>query len=141
MADPMDLTDFYNTRLSADQEKAYQAWGKQQAETQGRNPANDVYDYDMRGFWNAAQGNPQFAENGHAGDTYKKPNHPTFSTFSQYHGQDGFEGGQWSQNPGGSWNFAPGSGNFHFRNLNDLRDYFNRAEPGNNLDLSKIPMS
>jgi len=37
----------------------------------------------------------------HGVDTWKKPNHPTFSNQSKYHGVDGFYGGNW--NPDGGY--------------------------------------
>jgi hypothetical protein len=133
-ADTPDYTDKYNTKLSAKDEAAFQAWGKQMAAQDGRNPAADTYDYDMRGFWKAADGNPQFAENGHAGDTYKKPNHPTFSTFSQYHGVDGHEGGAWGGGQNGQpWTFTPGATNLQMRDIGDLQQYFDDREKGNRL--------
>lgn len=130
-ADPYDYTDRYNTQLSPAEEAAYQAWGKQQAAQQsGRNPANDTYDYDMRGFWNAANGTPQFADNGHAGDQFKKPNHPTFSTLSQYNGVDGSQGGTWGGGQNGQpWTFKPGASNLQVHDIGDLQRYF--ADPRN----------
>jgi hypothetical protein len=130
-SDPYDFTARYNTPLSPAQETAFQAWGKQQAaENSGRNPALDTYDYDMRGFWNAANGNPQFADNGHAGDAFKKPNHPTFSTLSQYHGVDGNQGGTWGGGQDGQpWTFSPGATNLQVHDVGDLQRYF--ADPRN----------
>ena len=68
--------DDYNTMLSPDQEEAFQAW-------KAHNAANDSgADYDLRGAYLAnMQRDP---ENGHMGDRFKKPNHPTFSDQSQY---------------------------------------------------------
>jgi hypothetical protein len=136
VADPGDYSGRYNTPLSPADEAAYQAWGKQQAAAGGRNSAADTYDYDMRGFWNAAQGNPQFADNGHAGDQFKKPNHPTFSTLSQYHGVDGNQGGAWGGGQNGQpWTFTPGATNMQFHDAGDLQQYFQQVEPGNQLIL------
>jgi len=68
--------DDFNTMLSPDQERAFQSWKSQ-------NAANDSgADYDLRGAYLAnMQRDP---ENGHMGDRFKKPNHPTFSDQSQY---------------------------------------------------------
>ncbi|NJN97929.1 MAG: hypothetical protein HC875_29570 [Anaerolineales bacterium] len=53
----------------------------------------DLDTYDVMGFWKAGE---DVDDRGHGTDYYKKPNHPTFSTESQYHGSDGFYGGQWT---------------------------------------------
>jgi hypothetical protein len=132
--DPDDFSDRYNTKLSPEQEAAFQEWGKRlAAQSGGRSPAADTYDYDMRGFWAAADGDPQFAENGHAGDRYKKPNHPTFSDQSQYHGVDGHEGGTWGGGNGEPWTFTPGRSNLQFRDIDELQQYFDEREQGNRL--------
>lgn len=131
--DPYDFTNRYNTQLTPAEEQAYQAWGRQQAAQRpdGRNPAQDTYDYDMRGFWKSGG---DFAPNGHAGDTYKKPNHPTFSTFSQYHGVDGNEGGVWAGGQNGQpWTFTPGATNLKVHDVGDLQRYFSQVEQGNQL--------
>ncbi len=65
----------YDTPLSPQQEAAFQIWKMQNA------PRDTGQDYDLRGAYLA-----QFARaaNGHMGDQFKKPNHPTFSNQSQY---------------------------------------------------------
>ena len=83
--------DRFNTELSPAEEAAYLKW----ATKTGR--VNDAIDYDMRGAWKSGAAQ---SDNGHYPDTYKKPNHPTFSDQSQYHGTDREEGGKWV---GGSW--------------------------------------
>lgn len=133
--DPYDYTDRYNTALSPDEEARYQAWGKEQAAARadGKNPAADTYDYDMRGFWKSGQ---SLSDNGHAGDLFKKPNHPTFSNQSQYHGVDGNEGGVWGGGQSGQpWTFTPGATNLQTHDTGDLQRYFEEVEPGNKLIL------
>lgn len=136
--EPPDMTNQYNTALSPQDEAAYQAWGKQQAATperNGRNPASDTYDYDMRGFWKSGM---KFAGNGHGGDLYKKPNHPTFSNQSQYSGRDGYKGGTWSGGQDGApWGFTPSQTNLNNTGVAGLERYFGDAEPGNYLMLPK----
>lgn len=135
--DPFDYTNRYNTKLSVPDEAAFQAWGKKEAEKSGRNPAADTYDYDMRGFWKSGG---EFAGNGHAGDQFKKPNHPTFSTFSQYHGVDGNQGGAWAGGQNGQpWTFTPSATNLKVHDAGDLQRYFQQVEPGNQLILSGAP--
>ena len=113
--EPPDFTSRYNTRLSPHEESQYQAW----AQKIGR--SNDTFDYDMRGAW---KGGVSQAENGHFPDTYKKPNHPTFSNESQYNGVDGFQGGQWSDQ-----GYKPSSTNLQMYGPSGLRDYFEKVEP------------
>lgn len=76
--DPNDQTVNYNTPLSTDLEAQFQAWAAQDPKR-----LNDLYDYDMRGFW---KNGAQYADNGHGDDRFKKPNHPTFSHGSDYSG-------------------------------------------------------
>lgn len=117
-----DMTDQYNTQLSPDEEAAF---------TQ-QFPSTDSFDYDMRGAYKAgATKDPS----GHLPDTFKKPNHITFSDQSQYHGKDGNAGGQWLPLPDNKWSFTPGPTNLQNYGPNELTDYFNRVEPGNQLIL------
>lgn len=81
-----DYSDKFNTQLTEDEEKQYQAWAKQIGHER------DVYDYDLRGAWKAGAAQ---AENGHFPDTFKKPNHPTFSVESKYHDGKKYVGGRW----------------------------------------------
>lgn len=119
-----DFTDMFNTRLSPEDEAAYQAWAT------ANHRQNDTYDYDMRGFWKSGN---QFAENGHGADLYKKPNHPTFSTQSQYAGPtSGYEGGYWGQE-GAKSTFYPSAHNLRVTPPQRLQQYFNEVEPGNEL--------
>lgn len=85
-ADPNDFTDKYNTPLSSDKQQAFEAW-------RSGLPKNlqSSYDYDLQGAFLGGE-NP--AANGHMKDTWKKPNHPTFSNESQYNSPE---------TPGGSW--------------------------------------
>lgn len=115
-----DFTDKYNTKLASEEEQAYRKWAKDSAREQ------DTYDYDMRGAWKANVGQ---ADNGHFPDTYKKPNHPTFSDESIYHGVDGYQGGSWSS-VNGTDVFVPGPANLSFRSQSDLQEYLNVADPG-----------
>lgn len=133
---PPDMTNRYNTPLSPQEEAAYQAWGAQQAAQRpdGRNPAKDTIDYDMRGFWKSGG---TFAANGHAGDVFKKPNHPTFSTYSKYNGVDGYQGGTWGGGQGGQpWTFTPSQTNLQMNDAGDLQQYF--ADPRNGETHNKL---
>lgn len=88
-------------------------------------------DYDYAAF--KASGMDQ-ADNGHYPDTFKLPNHITFSDQSMYHGVDGNEGGQWNQLEGDRWSFTPGATNFKNHSLPEMIDYFKKYEPGNVLN-------
>jgi len=66
----------YNTKLSAEEETQFTDW-------KSRNAPNDSgADYDLRGAFRAGLGRSNPDE--HLPDTFKKPNHPTFSDQSQY---------------------------------------------------------
>ena len=65
----------YETRLTPKEEQQFQKWKQNFA------PKDSGSDYDFRGAFKAGL-TP--SENGHWPDTYKKPNHPTFSDQSIY---------------------------------------------------------
>ena len=118
-----DFTDKYNTPLDSDDESKFQDWAKS-------NPnLGNTFDYDARGFWKAGAGT---ADNGHGADTWKKPNHPTFSDQSMYHGVDGFYGGTWQQQ-GDAYHFYASGTNMQMYNPADLSDYFKKVEQGNSV--------
>lgn len=126
--DPTDFTAKYNTPLSALERQQYLAWLGQK----GMNPATASYDYDMQGAFKSGAAR---SDNGHFPDTFKKPNHPTFSDQSQYHGVDGFQGGTWGGGGGQPWSFTPGATNLKMQSPNELRRYFQRVEPDSTLIL------
>lgn len=128
--DPLDYTTKYNTQLSPQQETQFQSWVTDQSKATGRDVSKDLYDYDLRGDW--LQGASR-DERGHGTDTFKKPNHPTFSTGSKYHGVGGNVGGEWATKPDGSWTFSPGKTNMENFSQDELEDYFKRVEPGNQI--------
>lgn len=120
-----DLSDQYNTPLSPEEEQAFQSWAGPRV--------RDTYDYDLRGAYKDSGGSP--IGEGHFPDTYKKPNHPTFSNESIYHGKDGHEGGSWGTTPFGQDTFTPGRTNLESYGPQGLQDYFNRIEPQGKLIL------
>ena len=123
----IDMTNQYNTQLTPDEEAKFQSWVK----ANGRE--NDFVDYDMRGAWKAGAGQ---AANGHFPDTYKKPNHPTFSDQSQYNGKDGYVGGKWTGDDT-SATFTPSESNLKNMPPADLQKYFNEREPNSKLMLEE----
>jgi len=124
--------DNYNTHLDPEQEGAFLQWAVK------NNRLNDLNDYDMRGAWlaGAKQGG-----NGHFTDKFKKPNHPTFSDQSIYHGVESpwgwpFEGGRWSGDDKTGYRFIPSERMFvktHDREA--LKRYFAERERGVTLVL------
>jgi hypothetical protein len=81
----------FDTPLSGDQEAAFQGWKRKFA------PNDSGEDYDLRGAFKA--GVTSDPATGHWPDTFKKPNHPTFSDESQYAGSGApgsWKGGKFS---------------------------------------------
>jgi hypothetical protein len=66
----------YNTKLTPAQEADFQKWKAQNA------PNDSGYDYDLRGAYVAGLSRDKQSQ--HFDDSFKKPNHPSFSTFSKY---------------------------------------------------------
>jgi len=114
--DKLDFTDKFNTPLSPEQQTQYD---KQFTK-------DDSYDYDMQG-WFKANGGERHEGGEHYPDTWKKPNHPTFSDESIYHGKDNHEGGQWDLE-GGRYSFSPGRTNLKYHSTQDLIDYFQKYD-------------
>lgn len=79
----------YNTKLPPNEEAAFRAWKEQNA------PKDSGQDYDWRG---AFKGGAKPDAEGHWPDTWKKPNHPTFSTDSQYAKERPDLAGTWKDN-------------------------------------------
>jgi hypothetical protein len=141
--DKNDFTEHYNTELSAPEQDSFNGWVKDQSDKTGRDVGKDVYDYDLQGYWQKNAGDsedgPQLT-GGHLTDEFKKPNHPTFSDQSKYHGVAGNEGGTWEQLPGGesgvqAWSFKPGATNLEHHEPAELKSYFDKVEPGNALEV------
>lgn len=125
-----DLTSKYNTDLGHD-ETAFRHWMREQSTTSKRNLSHDLYDYDLRGWY---QKNGAKAV-GAMSDRFKKPNHITFSTASKHHGTDGHRGGKWRQMPSGDWCFTPSATNLSHFSPGDYESYFRDVESGNHVDL------
>jgi hypothetical protein len=80
----------FDTLLSDDEEKEFQKWKAHNA------PNDSGYDYDLRGAYKNGSTKDSM---GHWEDTYKKPNHPTFSTESKYAvGDQRKHAGHWEGN-------------------------------------------
>jgi hypothetical protein len=133
MADPLDMTGAYNTPLPPGTEAFFQSWLRDQGQQAGRDMSRDTYDYDMQGAFLGGAG--RSGANAHWPDTFKKPNHPSFSDQSIYHGADGHQGGAWQPTPDGGWRFAPGPTNLQMHGPEGLQRYFQRVDPGVQLDI------
>jgi hypothetical protein len=123
--DPLDFTDQYNTPIPPASQPAFDQWANTQTKSTGKDPRGDRYDYDVNGFFLSGAAT---ASNGHGSDQFKKPNHPTFSDESQYHGRDGYVGGKWVQ--GG---YQPSVTNLQMHPLPQLQNYFSTVEPDSKL--------
>ena len=100
--DPAYFSERFNTALSAENEAKFQKWMNYAKTVFDVDLSGDLESYDLRGFWlNGGHSDLAFMQRrGHAPDTYKKPNHPTFSDESIYHGYDAGDGQKWE---GGTW--------------------------------------
>jgi hypothetical protein len=122
-----DYTEMFNTKLPAEKEKEFRTW----LDHSGR--ANDLFDYDLRGaFKDGLTADPR----GHLPDTYKKPNHPTFSSESVY-SSDETPGGDWLKQDG-KWVFKPGPANLQNFGPSGLQQYFKQYEPDAELILPPL---
>lgn len=102
LASAKPIDEAFNTALSPDEEAQFGEWKSKNA------PNDSGADYDLRGAFKAGltPAGPEAGVNeGHWPDTFKKPNHPTFSVESKY-AKFG-NPGRWEGN-----NFIPGTGGF-----------------------------
>lgn len=119
--DPLDFSGQFNTPLSQDEEVAFRQWAGDRIA--------DVYDYDLRGAWKGmVTGQIQPSPNGHLPDTFKKPNHITFSNESIYSSED-MPGGSWVPLEGGRFMFMPSQYNAQFHSADTYKTYFEQNEP------------
>lgn len=123
------LEGAYNSPLTPSQNLQYQNLLSRIYDATGRDLNRDLYDYDLQGAY-AAGIRPN---GGHLPDTYKKPNHPTFSAESRY-STAANPGGQWVQQ-NGQWVFIASPANLQYQTPEQLRRYFQEAEPNANLLL------
>jgi hypothetical protein len=106
LRDPEDpyFQNNFNTKLSPAMEAEFQRQYPDPKSTQ---------DYDLRGAWqNGISKSDDPSGRGHLPDTFKKPNSPTFSDESIYHGTTApfggtWQGGKWEQSNGPNWSYTP----------------------------------
>src|SRR5258706_5940169 len=78
----------FDTALAPEEETRFSSWKQRYA------PNDSGADYDLRGAYKA--GLTPDAKTGHWPDTFKKPNHPTFSNESQYAKDAPEKAGSWN---------------------------------------------
>ena len=100
-----------------------------------RELSSDSLDYDMDA-WKKANPNAEMKPGQHYPDTYKLPNHMTFSDDSIYSGQNGNEGGHWGKEDN-KWTFTPGKTNLQYHTIGEMKDYFKKVEPDSKLIINK----
>jgi hypothetical protein len=98
--------DRFDTKLTPEQEGDFLKWKSLLGDR-----GSDA-DYDLRGWWLKSGMPSDDAPEGHFSDEFKKPNHPTFSDESVYHGTENPDGtknlgGKWVGNDKDGWGFAP----------------------------------
>lgn len=129
--DPRDFTSQFNTPLTPKEEVQFAAWLNTLGKKNKRDMSRDMYDYDLKGAWKA--GVVQ-SGNGHFPDTFKKPNHPTFSNESKYSNEANI-GGVWAKDASGKWTFAPSAFQMKLWKPDELKNYFSTREPDSVLLL------
>lgn len=95
----------YITQLSDAEEKEFQKWYKYASSILNwdKNPDAPEHNYDIRGFWLENKYKPVFPGQ-HFPDTWKTPDHPTFSNESRYY-VPGMAAVRWNGDiPQYSWN-------------------------------------
>lgn len=113
------------TKLSPEDETAYQKWAQEKSAARGFNV--DSSDYDMRGYWKEhGQGKTPEGDE-HYPDTYKLPTHPTFSVESKY-STAANPGGQWVEGANGQKMFIAGPANVA-NGIDKTRDYLANNDP------------
>lgn len=86
-------------------------------------------DYDLEAFYNSDNGQTVLSEGQHLPDTYKRPNHPTFSSGS-IHSNEETPGGEWFQDADKNWVFRPTEWNVqNAGGIENLAEYFRQNDP------------
>jgi hypothetical protein len=105
----------------------YQDWKDYQSRLQKRDVGADEQDYDLEGYYNTLK---HSEEPGHLPDTFKKPNHPTFSEQSKYNVPVIQQGGSWEGD-----SFTPSELNKKNMSSAQMQGYFNEVESPEALNL------
>jgi hypothetical protein len=123
----------FNTGLTQDEFNDYWKWANDRYKGQD-NVLYEMGAYDLQGAWKDIKaGKIKFnPKTGHLPDTYKKPNHISFSDESMYHDGKKFQGGQWKQN-GNKWTFKASPQTLSLYGKDYLQKYFKENEPDTDL--------
>jgi hypothetical protein len=114
----------------------YKDWLDYRSRLAGRDVSQDAQDYDLEGYYNSINSTPANpAENGHLPDTFKKPNHPTFSDQSKYHVPVVQQGGSWTGDDENGYSFTPSQTNLQNMPAGRMQQYFNQVETPESLNL------
>ena len=104
---------------------------------------NDTLTYDLRAAYDELPYSvmKKFANsNSHLPDTYKKPNHPTFSNESKFHSTE-TPGGKWDK-VDGVWYYEPSLLNIEsMGGLKKYEEWFKQNEPGVELMIPQFQVS
>lgn len=118
----------FNTPLSINEMNEFYDWAKSKYGNEDE-ILRQMGSYDLQGAWRAMKSG-QIKEDpatGHLPDTYKKPNHITFSNESIYSNEK-TPGGQWSQTDG-KWQYAPSEYTKKLHGEKAIQSYFQKYEP------------
>jgi len=118
----------------------YKDWLDYKSKLEGKDLSADEQDYDLQSYFNNLKYNDKdyTPKKGiHLEDTYKKPNHPTFSSDSMYHIPGIQEGGNWTPDSQGQWSFKPSELNLRNKPAEKMQEYFDESDPTAKLDLSE----
>lgn len=116
----------YNTPIPESKKAGFAQWLANLPEYQ-----RGSEDYDMQGAFLAGLGR---GGNGHFPDTFKKPNHMTFSDESIYSTPQN-QGGKWVPTGDGNYVFWASPANLGYNSATSISDYFRRNEPGQTVVL------
>lgn len=106
----------------------YPSWLKLKSLSENRDVSKDAENYDIERY--QKESGAAANQSGHSPDTYKKPNHPTFSQESIY-SNPLQQGGVWSQ----EGKFTPSALNLKNMPADEMQSYFNEVESPEALDL------
>jgi hypothetical protein len=117
----------YNTGLTPDEFKKFYSWAKNKYGSHD-NILREMGAYDIQGAWKLQNSGKSIVDpnTGHGPDTFKKPNHITFSNQSQYHNEQ-MPGGSWFQQDN-KWKFKPSQTIMQHYTKPQLQEYFNKNE-------------
>lgn len=127
-AAPQDYGKKYNSVVDPKSAADFEAWKSGLPADMDKSGK----DYDLAGAFNAGL-TPE--ADGHLPDTYKKPNHPTFSNESVYSGKEDGVGGKWSKDEAGKWTFEASPDQLKINKPDDIKSYFSTKERDSRLLL------